>query len=97
MTTVAQIEMISPITRKRFRVEEFHKMTELGILPEERGWEIVDGYLIDKMAIGSKHASTVKRLYRILTNLVKENASVSVLDPIHLNDYNDPEPDVALL
>lgn len=95
--TVEQIELISPVTRKRFRVEEFHKMTELGILPEESGWEIVDGYLIDKMSIGSKHASTVKRLNRILTKLVKDNAIVSVQDPIRLDDYNEPEPDIALL
>ncbi len=97
MMTVEQIELISPVTRKRFRVEEFHKMTELGILPEESGWEIVDGYLIDKMSIGSKHASTVKRLNRILTKLVKDNAIVSVQDPIRLDDYNEPEPDIALL
>ena len=97
MTTVTELKKVSRIVPKRFRVEDFRRMTEAGILPEESGWEIVDGYLIDKMSIGSKHASTVKKLNRILTNLVKDNAIVSVQDPIHINDYNEPEPDIALL
>lgn len=99
MTTTLELEKtnFSPITRKRFRVDEFRKMVEVGILPEEHGWEIVDGYLIDKMSIGDKHASTVKRLNRIFNHRFSENLLVSVQDPIHLDEYNEPEPDIALL
>ena len=98
MTTVAEIEKVSRVVPKRFRVEDFRRMTEAGILPEESGWEIIDGYLIDKMSIGSKHASTVKKLNRKLTKLFDENEAVaSVQDPIHIDDFNEPEPDIALL
>lgn len=72
-------------------------MMEAGILPEESGWEIIDGFLIDKMTTGSRHASAVKRLNRILTNLLGNEAIISVQDPIHLDEYNEPEPDIALL
>ena len=58
MTTVTELEKVSRVVPKRFRVEDFRKMTEVGILPEESGWEIIDGYLIDKMSIGSKHANS---------------------------------------
>jgi len=98
MTTVTELEKVSRVVPKRFRVEDFRKMTEAGILPEESGWEIIDGYLIDKMSIGSKHASTVKKLNRKLTKLFDEQeAVVSVQDPIHINEFNEPEPDIALL
>ena len=97
MTTVATIEKNAAVVPKRFNVEEFRKMTEVGILPEESGWEVIDGYLIDKMSIGSKHASTVKRLNRIFTNLVGNEAIISIQDPIRVDEYNEPEPDVALL
>ncbi len=97
MTTVVQIEKISPPVPKRFRVEDFHKMTEVGILPEESGWEVIDGYLIDKMSIGSRHAGTVKRLNKFLTNSVGNIALISVQDPVHIDDYNEPEPNIALL
>jgi len=97
MTSVAEVEKVSRVAPKRFRVEDFRKMTEVGILPEESGWEIIDGYLIDKMSIGSKHAGTVKILNRILTIWAEKNAIVSVQDPIHIDEYNEPEPDIALL
>ncbi len=88
---------ISPVTRKRFRVDEFRKMVEVGILPEEHGWEIIDGYVIDKMSIGSKHTSTVKRLNRKFNKMFGDDLVISIQDPIHLDDFNEPEPDLALL
>lgn len=97
MTTVTESEKVSRVVPKRFRVEDFRKMTEAGILPEESGWEIIDGYLIDKMSIGSKHASTVKRLDEILRDQLGKTVNVSVQNPIHLDEYNEPEPDIALL
>lgn len=99
MTTVAELEkeaVFKPMP-KRFSVEDFRQMTEAGILPEESGLEIVDGYLIEKMSIGSRHAGTVKKLNRKLGGLMAAQAIVSVQDPIHLNEYNEPEPDIALL
>ncbi|MBC7900594.1 MAG: Uma2 family endonuclease [Saprospiraceae bacterium] len=97
MTTVEQIVSNTTVRPKRFRVEEFRKMTEAGILPEESGWEIIDGYLIDKMTIGSKHASVVNRLTNILSAFAANGAIVSVQNPVHIDDYNEPEPDVAIL
>jgi Uma2 family endonuclease len=97
MTTVVELEKVSLPVPKRFRVEDYRKMTEVGILPEESGWEVIDGYLIDKMSIGSRHASIVKRLNKIFTNLVGNETIISVQDPIHIDDYNEPEPDIAIL
>ncbi|MBA4124284.1 MAG: Uma2 family endonuclease [Acidobacteria bacterium] len=97
MTTVVELEKVSRIVPKRFRAEDFRKMTEVGILPEESGWEIIDGYLIDKISIGSKHAGTVKKLNRKLSLIVADKAIISIQDPIHIDEYNEPEPDIALL
>lgn len=97
MTTLATTEKIPAIVPKRFTVDEFRKMTEAGILPEESGWEIIDGYLVDKMSIGSKRASVVKKLNRRLTLMFGNALVVSVQDPIHIDKYNQPEPDIALL
>lgn len=72
-------------------------MTEAGILPEESGWEVIDGFLLDKMTIGSRHASTVNRLMQLLVSLLAGEATVTVQNPIHIDDYNEPEPDIAIL
>lgn len=97
MTTVVELKKNLSIRPKRFRVEDFRKMTEAGILPEESGWEVIDGYLVDKMTIGSNHASTLKRLSEMLRDITRYLALVSVQDPIHIDDFNEPEPDICLL
>lgn len=99
MQTILELEKTDTpsIVRKKFCTEETHKMMEVGILPEESGWELIDGEIIHRMTIGSKHAGTVKKLNRILTNLLGEKAIVSIQDPIHVDEYNEPEPDIALL
>jgi len=99
MTTNVEIEKVSSgVARKRFRVEDFRRMTEVGILPEESGWEIIDGFLIDKdMSIGSRHVGTVIKISKIFERRVGGETLVSTQNPVHINDYNEPEPDVALL
>lgn len=97
MTANVQLEKVAPIAPKRFRVEDFRKMTEVGILPEESGWEVIDGYLIDKMTIGSNHAGTVNKLNRALVILLGKEAVVAIQNPVHIDEYNEPEPDIALL
>ena len=99
METVLELEKIesSPLTRKKFRSDEVYKMVEAGILPEESGWELIGGEIIHRMTIGSKHASIVKKLNRIFAGLLDERTIVSILDPIHIDSHNEPEPDVALL
>lgn len=97
MTPVVELKKNLSVRPKRFRVEDFRKMTEAGILPEESGWEVIDGYLVDKMTIGSRHASIVNRLNNLLSVLVAKWAIVSVQNPVQIDDYNEPEPDIALL
>lgn len=99
MTMITEIEKIPnpPLMRKKFRTNEVYQMIRIGILPEESGWELIDGEIIQKMPTGSKHAGTVKRLNRILTNLFTDDAIISIQDPIHIDEHNEPEPDVALL
>lgn len=97
MTTVVEVEKVSWGVLKRFRVEDFRRMTEAGILPEESGWEIIDGYLIDKMSIGSKHASVVRRVSKLLEREFGNLTQVSGQNPVHIDEFNEPEPDIALL
>jgi Uma2 family endonuclease len=96
MTFVAEIEK-PQIKRKRFTTLEFQEMVKVGILPEEHGWEVIDGYLTDKMTIGTKHAKYVRRLTRILERKIGNEILVSSQNPIYLDEFNEPEPDIALL
>src|SRR6185295_3758947 len=43
------------------------------------------------------HAACVKRLNAFFNHLVGRYVIISVQDPVHLNDFSRPQPDVALL
>jgi Uma2 family endonuclease len=47
--------------------------------------------------IGLKHAATVKRLNNLLAIQLQDLAIISVQDPIQLDNYSEPQPDIVLL
>ena len=64
--------------------------------PEDRV-ELFDGRVYEMSPIGSWHAACVRRLTALLVVGVGDRAIVSVQSPIWLDEYSEPEPDVALL
>jgi Uma2 family endonuclease len=85
------------ITKKLFTVDEFQRMSEVGILSENSRHELIRGEVIEMPQVGSPHASRVKRLIRLFTTRLGESVIVSVQDPVILNRYSEPVPDLALL
>ena len=45
--------------------------------------------------IGSRHAGTVNRVAHALMALARPGIIVSVQNPIRLDEYNEPQPDVS--
>ena len=89
--------MLVQVARRYFTVAEYHRMAEAGILPEDDRVELIEGEILRMSPIGSRQAASVKRLNTLLSGLIRQNAIVSVQDPIILNDYSEPEPDIALV
>jgi Uma2 family endonuclease len=85
------------ITKKLFTVDEFERMAEVGILSEDCRYELIRGEVMEIARPGSPHASRVKRLIRLFTSRLGESVIVSVQDPVVLDRYSAPVPDVALL
>ena len=50
------------INKKLFSVDEYHRMAEMGILPETRRFELVRGEIIEMTIPGSPHSGRVNRL-----------------------------------
>jgi Uma2 family endonuclease len=88
--------MAIQVQKRLFTVEEYHKMAEVGILPE-RGVELINGEIFEMSPIGSKHAKIVKKLNSLLNKLLGNRFIISVQDPIIANDLSEPEPDLAVL
>ena len=85
------------LTRHKLDVHDYHRMGEAGILGEDDRVELIDGELIDMAAIGVGHASVVTRINKALVLAAGDRALVSVQNPVRLDEFNEPQPDFAVL
>lgn len=84
--------------RHRLDVDDYYKMAETGILKRGQRVELIDGEIIDMNPIGSPRAAIAKRLNRAAAPAATDGmVLVSVQDPLRLDAYNEPEPDLMLL
>ena len=90
-------DMAIQIPHKRFTVDEYHRMAEVGILSEDDRVELIDGEIVEMSPIGKHHAACVKRLNALLTEILGRHAIVGVQDPVQLNDSSEPQPDITVL
>jgi Uma2 family endonuclease len=89
--------MAVQITRWQFTADDYERMVETGILGKNDRVELIDGEVIAMSPIGPPHAAIVNRLNAILHRQFAGTAIVSVQNPIRLNDYSEPQPDLAVL
>ncbi len=92
--TTEKIRVSQP---RRFTTGEYARLIETGILAEDERVELIEGEIITMAPIGSRHAATVNRLNRLLGYLSASNrVFVSVQNPVHLDDYSEPQPDLVV-
>lgn len=84
------------IARKHFNVEEYYRMTAAGILSEADRVELLDGEVVEMSPIGSRHAGVVNRLNVLLVRAVGDDAIITVQNPVRLDEYSEPQPDLTV-
>lgn len=86
------------VVRRKFTVEEYHRLAEAGILGEDDRVELIDGEIVEMSPIGARHAGAVNRIRYYLTPIeVSGRALISIQNPVRLGDFGEPQPDIALL
>jgi Uma2 family endonuclease len=85
------------IARRYFTVDEYHRMGDAGVFSEDDRVELIEGEILKLSPIGSRHAASVNRLNMLFNNLLGGRAIVSVQNPVVLNDFSEPEPDISIL
>ncbi|NER94839.1 MAG: Uma2 family endonuclease [Symploca sp. SIO1B1] len=79
-------------------VAEYHCMADAGVFHPEERVELIAGQLVKMAAKGTAHTVTLRRINRLFTRLSFQiEVMVQIQDPIVLDDYSEPEPDLALL
>ena len=89
--------MSALFARKLFTTTEYHRLRETGFFKEDDRVELLDGEIIAMSPIGPKHAGCVIRLITYLSRKVGRHALVNAQNPVWLNEYSEPQPDIALL
>jgi len=72
-------------------------MAEAGILKPEDKVELINGEIYTMSPINARHAAAVNMVTALFYELLTPQATISVQNPIRLNPYSEPEPDIALL
>jgi len=85
-----------PATR-RFTVDDYYRMAEAGILSEDDRVELLDGQVVPMSPMGRRHIGSVNRLANWLKEQLGKSVVVQVQLPLLLDQYSEPEPDIAVL
>ena len=90
----------------RFTVEQYHRMIEAGILPEDSTVELLHGILVrkDRSVVGEDpmgHSPLHRKAVRLLTKLAaridSERRHLQIQLPISVPPDHEPEPDAAVI
>jgi len=85
------------VVRRRFTVDEYHRMVEAGILNEDDRIELIRGEIVQMAPIGIDHAACVARLNEMLLGRLRGRATLWPQNPLTILPNSEPEPDIALL
>ena len=83
--------------RRLFTVDDYHAMTQAGILSEDDRVELIEGEIVVMSPVGSRHAACVDILAELLIRAVDDRTAVRVQSPIGLGESTEPQPDVCVL
>ncbi len=77
-------------------VTQYDEMIEHGILTTEDRVELLNGVIIEKMPKGIKHAAINDLAAEMFREKLGNRVIIRNQNPIVLDDYSEPEPDIVL-
>ncbi len=85
---------IAPRALYRFTVDEYERMA--GALDDPRV-ELIDGYVVRKMGKKPPHIWSVGRILKELESFTSNRWICRKEDPVRIPDFDEPEPDIAVI
>jgi Uma2 family endonuclease len=79
----------------RLSVDQYHAMIRAGILTDDDPVELLEGFLVAKMAKNPPHILAKRLFRRALEQVIPASFFVDEEDPVTTDD-SEPEPDVAV-
>lgn len=83
--------------QRRFRVREYYRLAEVGILNEDERVELLEGVIYEVPPPSPPHAALITELAHWIQRGVSPEFRVRVQMPLSLTDESEPEPDLAVV
>jgi Uma2 family endonuclease len=102
MSTIATTTTIIPDpfparSVHRFTVDEHERIILAGALKHPERVELLNGYMVDKMAKSPQHGYSTRKALDSLVSLIGLGLTWRSEQPVRIPDYDEPEPDVAIV
>ncbi len=81
---------------RQITVKEYDAMIESGVFNETDQVELLNGAIVEKMPKGTKHSAATDRIVRVFYRQFGETVFIRNQNPIWLDDFSEPEPDIVL-
>lgn len=85
-----------PDTFFRATVDQYHRMIEAGVFAEDNAVELLEGWIVHKMAKNRPHTIANNLVRRAFERLIPDGYYVDAQEPLTLED-SEPEPDVMIV
>lgn len=86
------------LSLRLWTIKDYYQMRQVGILDSQEKVELIAGQIIQKMSPqNSPHAAAIRRADRLLGQRLDDSVMVQKQLPIQLNNYSEPEPDIAVI
>ena len=82
---------------RRFTVDEYHKLAEVGLLDEEDRVELLEGEIVIREAEGYRHIKALRQMNKTFISKSRDRYEVGTHGPVVISEYSEPQPDLLLL
>src|SRR5580692_6965610 len=85
--------IIPPIEVKRWTISEYHEMIEGGYLDEDDAVELLEGWIVPKMARGPDHDNCIEEINYLLLDVLPKGWRVRIQSALTIAaSESEPEP-----
>jgi Uma2 family endonuclease len=85
------------LAKHYFTVSEYERMGQSGIFAPDARVELIEGQIIEMSPILSRHAACVEAAADAIRESVQRKFFVRTQNPIILDDFSEPQPDITVL
>ena len=82
---------------RRFTVEEYYRLAEVGVIAPEERVELIEGIICKMSPEGKPHVAAIELALDVLNARLKGRHRARSQHPLHVSDDTEPQPDVAVV